>query len=600
MTAWPVALFPLLLGLAGAAIDVWLKWLTWRSDTVPHLSPDFPWMTPLPVLVPVALASAVLLAGPVRRSSAAVGLLTFLGAALVGFNLALLIPGMAHYAAAVLAAGAGVQFARLSTGSPGVVERLVRRALLPLAVLVALGIGAATVATRFDGATPAQAAVPGRPNVIVITLDTVRASHLSLYGYARKTSPNLAAFAARGVTFDRAFSAAPWTLPSHASMFTGRWPHELTANYEAPLDPSTPTLAEFLTARGYATAGFVSNLQYCGRTSGLARGFGHYEDYPRSFGSMVSCSVAAKSVVNNFRLRRLLENDQHVDRVDGAEINERALAWLGAQGDRPFMMFLNYFDAHEPYLPPAPYDRAFGPGRAHGRFSPLHHWGWNPAFNHRPLTEAERSEEVDAYDGSLSYLDFRLGELLQALESSGRLANTLVVITADHGEEFAEHGVYEHGYTLYTAGVHVPLVFVAPGRLPAGTRIVQPVSLRDLATTIASLVDPAAAATFPGTPLSAWWRTDGQAPAATSPVLSTVRRPPGQPDWFPVSKGDMASLMTADGLRYIRNGDGREELYEVATDAAEVNDLSTRPEYRSQLEAARAAVQALTASGPAR
>ncbi|MGE3956203.1 MAG: sulfatase-like hydrolase/transferase [Vicinamibacterales bacterium] len=585
------AFAPIWVALAGALVNVALNWFAWRSGTVPHLSPDFPWMTPLPLLVPAMLAAVIIAAA--RRRAIIARVLVFAAGALVGFDLALKVPGMAHYAAAVLGAGLGVQLARIATSPGAAFERILRRSFVPLAVGLGVLVLGATLDTRATPQAVAGTPRPGAPNVIVVTLDTVRAGHLSLYGYGRDTSPNVRAFAGRGVTFDAAFSAAPWTLPSHASMFTGRWPHELSANYDVPLDAATPTLAEFFSARGYATAGFVSNLQYCGRTSGLSRGFGHYEDYPRSIGSVVSCSVSAKAVVNNFRLRRLIGNDQHTDRVDASEINARALAWLEDQGDRPFMMFLNYFDAHEPYLPPPPYDRAFGPGRAHGRFSPLHHWGWNPAFNHRPLTAAEQEEEIDAYDGSLKYLDFRFGEFLQALDRDGRLANTIVVITADHGEEFAEHGVYEHGYTLYHAGVHVPLVFVAPG-LPAGVRIPTPVSVRDLAATVAALADATASSAFPGHSLAAHWQLPA-GEARSSPAFSTVRRPPGQPDWFPVSKGDMQALTTDDGLRYIVNGDGREELYDLAADPAEKDDLVQRPERRAQLEAARAAVASLLA-----
>ena len=111
-------------------------------------------------------------------------------------------------------------------------------------------------------------------NVILVVLDTVRADRLGLYGYSRNTTPNLDGLARRGVVFDRAFSTAPWTAPSHASLFTGRWPHELSVGWNRPLDGASPTLAEFLRAQGYATAGFVANTTYCSYETGLARGFG--------------------------------------------------------------------------------------------------------------------------------------------------------------------------------------------------------------------------------------------------------------------------------------------------------------------------------------
>src|SRR5262249_1413595 len=119
----------------------------------------------------------------------------------------------------------------------------------------------------------------GAKNVLLIVLDTVRAQSLSLYGYSRDTTPNLRRIAARGVRFDQALSTAPWTAPSHASMFTGRWPHELSIGWSRPLDATHPTLAEFLSARGYKTAGFVANTTYCSYETGLDRGFARYDDY---------------------------------------------------------------------------------------------------------------------------------------------------------------------------------------------------------------------------------------------------------------------------------------------------------------------------------
>ena len=114
----------------------------------------------------------------------------------------------------------------------------------------------------------------------MIVWDTVRADHLSLHGYGRPTTPNLERLAARGVRFNLAFSTSSWTLPSHASLFTGRWPHELRVDWTVPLGNDFPTLAEYLGAQGYDTAGFAANVDYCSRETGLARGFVHYEDYP--------------------------------------------------------------------------------------------------------------------------------------------------------------------------------------------------------------------------------------------------------------------------------------------------------------------------------
>ena len=154
----------------------------------------------------------------------------------------------------------------------------------PLLVGAVLAIMLLTFGGRAWSEYRASAALPPAPadarNVLLIVWDTVRAGNLSLHGYGRRTSPNLERLAGRGVRFDQAFATAPWTLPSHSSLFTGRWPHELTADWRSPLDETYPTLAEYLAAHGYDTAGFVANLDYCSRETGLSRGFAHYEDYP--------------------------------------------------------------------------------------------------------------------------------------------------------------------------------------------------------------------------------------------------------------------------------------------------------------------------------
>src|SRR5215470_12395059 len=228
---------------------------------------------------------------------------------------------------------------------------------------------------------------------------------MCLFGSARRTTPNLEGLAKTGVVFHRALSTAPWTLPSYASMFTGRWYHQLSADYATPLDATYPTLAEYLTARGYATAGFVGNLGYCGAQTGLARGFAHYEDYPVSWGQLVSSSVLTRTIANNFRLRRLINNDEHLNRKTADRLNDDALKWLDSAVGRPFFVFVNYFDTHDPYLPPAPFDTKFGPGRPNGRHSPLHHWLYDPAVGHRELDEATIQHERDAYEGALAYVD---------------------------------------------------------------------------------------------------------------------------------------------------------------------------------------------------
>jgi arylsulfatase A-like enzyme len=597
--AWALALFPCWLALVGGGVEVVVLYARKRAQPLVSLSEDFVWMAPLALLL-VTLAGVLPLAlvGRAWQTHRMHTLARFFAATVVFLNLLLLVPRLGHPAAAVLAMGFAVQTTRLVSIHLAGTARLVRRSTPWLvACFVACGYVMWVSLRPPSGptaTTPAESAVG--PNIVIVTLDTVRAANLSLYGYTRRTTPHLERLGARGLVFDRAFSTAPWTLPSHGSMFTGRWPHELSATYTTALDGTYPTLAEYLAAHGYRTAGFAANLGYCSHETGLGRGFHHYEDYGRSAGQIAASSTLVKTIADNFRLRRLIQNDEHLNRITGAQLNQRALSWLSARDHSPFFLFLNYFDAHEPYLPPPPYDRQFGPGRAHGRHSPLNHWLWNRAVRHGNMGEAERREEIDAYDGALAYVDRQIGELLDAFERRDLLNNTVVIITSDHGEEFGEHGIYEHGYSLYRAGLHVPFLIVAPGRVPVGQRLTTPVSLRDLAATVADLAGLKAGSPFPGTSLAGLWapgavlRTPDDFP---SPVLSEVSASPGQPEWFPSSKGPMSSLVV-DGLRYIRNGDGRAELYDLDRDPEERQDLAGLAEHQPSLAAARARLRALT------
>ena len=178
---------------------------------------------------------------------------------------------------------------------------------------------------------------------------------------------------------------------------------------------------------------------------------------------------------------------------------------------------------------------------------------------------------IDAYDGSIAYLDDQLGRLLERLEDRGTLENTIVIVTSDHGEEFGEHGTMFHGHSLYMPLLHVPLVISYPPRVPA-RRIYRPVSLRDIPATILDLLRSADKSRVPGGSLVPSW-SDGDDTGSGSAVLSEVKRNPRTPRSFPVHKGDMQSLVYGN-MHYIRNGDGREELYDLASDPWEESDLA--------------------------
>jgi arylsulfatase A-like enzyme len=367
-------------------------------------------------------------------------------------------------------------------------------------------------------------------------------------------------------------------------MFTGRWPHELSVGWDRPLDRSSPTLAEFLEDRGYATAGFVANTTYCSYETGLDRGFAHYEDYDVTPRAILLCSSIVQRALNFVHKRpaiaRLVgEADPAAGhRKTAARINGDFLAWQQRQPDRPFFAFLNYYDAHHPYLSPEP-DRDGDLGakpESLADVTMLRDW-WE--LDKARLDRGRVALARDSYDRCIAYLDRQIGRLFEELERRGLLRNSLVIITADHGEHFGEQALFGHGASVYLPELHVPLLLIAPGAVPEGRVVAEPVSLRDLAATIADRVgrSPGEPAPFPGRSLARRW----SAPAGASPTtddlpLSEIEAPPeADPNHgaSPACRGPLLSLVDRN-YHYIRNGDGREELYDIALDPREVNDLA--------------------------
>ncbi len=582
------------IGLTAGFVDLGLMILKTllTSDPFYRLGGHFRWIIPTGVGVLVLLVGVVLaLIACLRRGrvalSVVVGLLSFIGF----LDCCARLP-IELWASLLLSVGLAVQSARSATARPVWFLELVRRTypLLVGAVLVIVLITFGSNAwSEFRATVTLPPRPAGAPNVLFIVWDTVRSSNLSLYGYRRRTSPNLEGLAARGVRFDHAFATAPWTLPSHSSLFTGRWPHELTADWLTPLDGTYPTLAEYLGAHGYDTAGFVANLDYCSRESGLSRGFAHYEDYPIELwdiftryigiGSRIEFLTPA-SVIN----RQLKEHwgdkydviprsKEHVK--DAATIDRAFLGWLAWQQrrDRPFFAFLNYNDAHSPYEVP---DRSI------------------PGFGLRPLSYVDRltlkswetldktkvspvhlQMAIDVYDDSIRYLDQQLGILLEQLERRGVLDDTLVIVASDHGEHLGDHGLFFHGCSLYRQLVGVPLVIVDPKHGPAGRVIASPVSLRDIPATVVDLLGLAEKGPFPGRSLRQLWAGSERAEATVGePLLMETQKAPTLTNQGrePTAKGPMKALI-AEGMHYIRLADGVEELYLLKSDPEEQDNV---------------------------
>ena len=519
------------------------------------------WASPLLAGILVVIPSA-LFALPLSRSDSKLGLRVRLGVplGLAAFGLLILVPGPSKAALALVAAGVAVQgsgwLAKRSAGF----DRVVRRTLPVLLLLPVLG--GATLHVFQAGRDAWRGSGTGRtdrPNVLLIILDTVRAMELGLYGMRPTTSEYLDGFAAQGVTFDQAFSPAPWTAPSHASLFTGQRVHELSIDWNLRLDRTFPTLAEALGGAGYATVGIVANTQYASAETGLARGFDHYEDYPVSLHEVLRWTAMSRAMTGAWRGFRHLPRRDEADRIDAPEISRRFLRWLDRKPRRPFFAFLNYFDAHDPYFPPEPFWSRFLPGE------PRHPRMVVPGAGSFSAVAVGRR----AYQGSIAYLDTEIAALLDSLRARGALRQTLVIVASDHGEEFFEHGLMAHGNSLYSPSVRVPLVMVWPGRVPAGVRVPDPVSLTSLPATLFDLLG--LAGPFPGPSLTGYWTGRSPAPAAIVAAVSLARN---LPDWYPVSHGALASARLGR-YRYISSPrDTIGELYDHEVDPLESRNLA--------------------------
>ena len=586
------------IGLATGIGEVVLFWAqTYILKRFIFVGRDIVWMAPLAEAI-VFVAVGLLLALLARLSSRftwveALGVLGFLS-----FLAFLFMYTPVHKGAAlVLALGLAFQVTRIARKHPDGIDHFVRVGT-PLLIVLALLLGAGTRGYRAWQERKAVAAMgdarAGAPNILFIILDTVRALNLSVYGYPRPTSPELEKFARSGIRFDYALSNAPWTLPSHASFFTGRLPHELSASWLTPLDGRYPTIAEALSAQGYLTSGFVGNTLYGDTEKGLNRGFQHWEDYAVTPGEVLRSSVLIRDLTGRRRAREPFNSFELLGRKRAEDVNAEFLGWLDGVKGRPFFTFLNYFDAHAPYLPSPAYSRRFAtPGLSHS----YSEWA---RLRGRPdgdsLIAGWVQDNEDRYDAMIAELDAKLGNLFGELERRGILDNTIVIISSDHGEQFGEHAVMGHGNSLYLPVLHVPLLIRYPGGVPAGTSVSRAVSLRDIPATITDLAG-LGEGSFPGRSLARYWRSDTTFVPGRDTLVMAVEYNPRLPKGSPIDKGSMQAVVL-DTLHYILNGDRREELFRLRQDPDERTDLAPRPEYKGELARHRGALQIVGPAAP--
>ncbi len=426
-------------------------------------------------LVPAATALVAILTAPLSRlyrvlplrpgrlgvAVAAAAVLTV--EAMVG--LASFRPGAAapHLALVILSAPAATALiagAFYLAFSARPLARFAAARWLPSAA-VAGWLGAAVVSfLPFPDARP----VPGGPNLIYITVDALRADRVGPHGGVTLT-PNFDRCAARGVAFRRCMVAAPWTLPSLASVHTGLYPPAHGAGLGGPLGPQFTTLAELLADAGYDTAGIVGN-GFCEPRFGLAQGFRYYRSMEMFPGALPSRLYYTKLPLPFFDRKRLYINTTPV-------LEKRALSYIdGRRGrKRPFFLWIHFLDCHSPYTPPP---RFVSPDAYARRFDlDLE----NPGPADKALAE-------ELYDGEVCYVDETVGLILGRLKKAGLETSTVVALSADHGEEFWDHGGWEHGQSLYDELVTVPLVITGPG-WAAGAAAATEVSSVDLYATFA-------------------------------------------------------------------------------------------------------------------
>jgi arylsulfatase A-like enzyme len=470
-----------------------------------------------------------------------------------------------------------------------------RRGRRSVLVMVAVTLATALVTAGGRAVSEARAVAAladppaGAGNVLLIVMDTVRAANLGFYGYHRETTPELTRWAKRGVRFDFAQAPAPWTFPSHCSVFTGRWPHEIDSHRHLVLDTPSTTLAEFLAGHGYQTAGFAANTSYCSYESGLNRGFAHYEDYPLSFWTVLASTAPGRWIAMNV-LMNLVHRDDFYPRKwlqfqsrDAEEIGRAFRGWLdGRRTDKPFFAFLNYIDAHEPFLTPRGSSATFGvqPESRSDHEMLLNYW----YIDKTSLSPRDVAMNRDGYDRCITYLDHQLGALLADFERRGLMRDTTVIITSDHGEEFGEHQVFNHGFGLYLGATHVPLLIISPVAA-RGKTVLEPVSLCDIPATVVDLLGLSAGSPFPGKSLAVHWRGEpGNVAAVSRPAFAEADLPNAPLDprrgRGPTQRGYSVSLLTR-GWHYIRDGSGAEALFDLANDSVEASNAFTDDLHRA-------------------
>jgi arylsulfatase A-like enzyme len=594
------AWFGLVAGFAeglGLLVFQRVNWAQWAR--VMHVSKEILWISPavdlcffLLIGFCVAVLSRIFSRLPAMRS------LAFVLVFLTAYDWLMLTGHFYRRAALIFALGAAVAFDRwLRKRELSAIRMWNRSVLWLLAILGATFVG--VEGGKWIHEKSQTPYIPGDrispPNVLVIVVDTLRADHLSSYGYSRQTSPNIDKLAQAGVLFENAIAPSSWSLPSHASLVTGSPVHEHGLGNVKRMPwlgwsntslNGLPTLGEVLHKAGYRTGAFSANRIYFTSNVGLGRGFIHFEDYfdgvgdcfvrtqfGREFARFYMNRSAKSKFTRAFRYLGLggwLDKDSEGSgdyggiygiRKRADEVNRETLRWIARDRQRPFFAMLNYLDVHFGYGGPVGYPK--------------------PAW--------DKGTTIDEYDAGIKYTDDYIGQLLQGLDESGELKNTVVIITSDHGESLGDHGLSFHGAALYWELVHVPLIVSWPGHIPEGFRTQQPVSNADIAKTVIDFVK-AKENPFPGPSLASTWSSeriffspfvDSELPQ-TNTIVAADRAMQGK---IPIATdGWMKSVVSPEWQLIVHEKDGA-QVYNWRTDPHELHDLANTPEGKAAIAA---------------
>lgn len=402
-------------------------------------------------------------------------------------------------------------------------------------------------------------------DIVLVTVDSLRADHVGWHGYDRDTTPNLDERAASAETFQSAFSHACSTRPSFPSIMTSSYALE-HGGFER-LSPKRTTIAELLKEAGYETAGFHSNL-YLSADFGYDRGFNRFFDSKSDPGTLAKLRQEVKTHLDSDgRLYGFLQQAFNATEkragielgsayVDAEEITDHALSWASSTSSTPRFLWVHYMDVHHPYVPPSEHQRRFRDEPVNDRDAVQ----LRRKMLESPgeITSTEFDTLIDLYDSEIAYVDAQVERLIETLQTEWD--NDLVIaFTADHGEEFLDHDGFSHSATFHDEVIHVPL-FVGTGREEPGEKD-NLVGLMDLAPTLADKANVDRPETYRGQPLSQvddrWNRSE---------VIA---------EWADTDTDDRRFAVRTTKWKYIREEDGDEQLYDLTSDPDEMNDLAT-------------------------